>query len=697
MKNTLPKIKTNTFFILIIILAVVFLIARNMGLYPTVFADEYTYSKFSRLLPLGDSTLPNYLFLSIYSVTDLCGAGFLECARLLNVLFFVLSSPFIYLIGRNFTGHKTSLLIAFLSMLSPINTYTAYFMPESLYYLSFWVLTYLVLSLKKESDLSNWLFMGFVFGLSALIKPHALLLVPALVVYFLIIHIHGGKENKDASSYVNYLGLLAAAIATKIIIGYVLAGKPGITIFGSTYTSMASGAVDSGHYINLIKIALSNLQGHLLSLFILFSVPVCHLIFMSRHFFKHEENQQNVVKITLYTSLILSSLLIVVTFFTASVSGSGPYETISRLHMRYYNFAFPLLILVVASQLNENVNPTTRKWRAIIGLPILAALSYGVFTKLAPYSPNFIDSPELRGFIYSTPAFYVLSFMSIISLMLWIYSISIGAKFFLYLFLPFSILTSTFFINYDVRGRINTNVYDSAGLFTKQYFKNIGMSDEDIVSKVAIIGQDSAGLFRTLFYIDNSRISMDDSKSAMIATPDVPNYDLSRLPPEKEWALVIGDYPKFENASVQLPMNGFTLVKPVPPIYFSKNTWPGVISKAYGLSSAEKWGAWSIGNVVKFEFSDPLPLKFNIRLTAHAFGPNVGKEFVAIVGGTSKKFKLGENDEEKVITFDNAMKTNSLQIVVPFPSSPKIFSKGLNGDVRNLGIGLVQMTIVPLQ
>lgn len=179
------------------------------------------------------------------------------------------------------------------------------------------------------------------------------------------------------------------------------------------------------------------------------------------------------------------------------------------------------------------MNPTTRKWRAIIGLPILAALSYGVFTKLAPYSPNFIDSPELRGFIYSTPAFYVLSFMSIISLMLWIYSISIGAKFFLYLFLPFSILTSTFFINYDVRGRINTNVYDSAGLFTKQYFKNIGMSDEDIVSKVAIIGQDSAGLFRTLFYIDNSRISMDDSKSAMIATPDVPNSDLSRLPRRK--------------------------------------------------------------------------------------------------------------------------------------------------------------------
>ncbi|PKE30429.1 hypothetical protein CWS43_12485 [Rahnella sp. AA] len=697
MKYISSKINTNNFFILIILLSVIFLIAKNMGLYPTVFADEYTYSKYSRLLPLGDSTLPNYLFLSIYSVTDLCGAGFLECARLLNVLFFVLASPFIYLIGRKFTGHKTSCLIAFLSMLSPINTYTAYFMPESLYYLSFWVLTYLILNIEKESSLSHWLFIGFVFGLSALIKPHALLLAPALVVYFLIIHIQDKWQGKETSSYINYLGLLTAIIATKIIIGYILAGKSGITVFGSTYTSMASGAVDSGHYIKLIQVALSNLQGHLLSLLLLFSVPICHLIFISQHFFRHDENQRNEIKISLYTSLVIASLLVVVTLFTASVSGSGPYETISRLHMRYYNFAFPLFILVVASQLNSHVNLTSKKWRAIIGLPILVALLYGFFTKLAPYAPNFIDSPEIRGFVFSTNAFYVLSFISMISLMLWIYSINIGARFFLYLFLPLSILVSTFFVNYDVRGRINPTVYDNAGLFAKQYFKNMGMSDEDIVSKVAIIGQDSAGLFRVLFHIDNSKISMDDSKSTMIATSDVPNYDLSKLPAKKEWALVIGDYPKFEESSTQISMNGFTLVKAVPPIDFSKNTWPGVISKAYGLSSTEGWGTWSVGNVVRFEFSTPLPLKFKLRLTAHAFGPNIGKEFIAIVGGTSEEFKLGENDEEKIIAFDNETRTNSLQIIVPLPSSPKIFTKGLNGDERNLGIGLVQMKIVPMQ
>ena len=76
-------------------------------------------------------------FFIVYRVTNYCGDGFLDCARILNVLFFVSAAPFIYLIGRQITGKKTALLIAVLSLLGPVNVYTAFFMAEAMYFYAF--------------------------------------------------------------------------------------------------------------------------------------------------------------------------------------------------------------------------------------------------------------------------------------------------------------------------------------------------------------------------------------------------------------------------------------------------------------------------------------------------------------------------------------------------------------------------------
>jgi len=71
------------------------LLFKNMGLYPSVFADEYVYSKLSRLVPLAAANVPDYIYFAIYRITNISGDGFLECARVLNSLFFVVSAPFI--------------------------------------------------------------------------------------------------------------------------------------------------------------------------------------------------------------------------------------------------------------------------------------------------------------------------------------------------------------------------------------------------------------------------------------------------------------------------------------------------------------------------------------------------------------------------------------------------------------------------
>jgi phosphoglycerol transferase len=415
----------------------------------------------------------------------------------------------------------------------------------------------------------------------------------------------------------------------------------------------------------------------------MFGVPVACAIKASFDSVLSKEEVRSSQKMSCFALLILVNLIVVSSLLTASVAGSAPYETAARLHMRYYNFALPLLLVIAASQLSLELTTSMCRWRAVAAFPIGVAILYGIYTHLAPYTPAVVDSPELRGFTFNSSVFYVLSGISFVALALWVYAAQAGAKMFVYLLMPLAVAFSTFFVNKELRQRLVPDVFDKAGIFTKQYLSN------DDLSKVVIVGSDLSGLFRSLFYVDNP-------KSSLETIPKGSSYDLSKLPAGKEWILVVGDHSLPANTSVLLPPNGFTLVRATGrnTVDFKKSAWPGIISNTRGLSSAEPWGTWSSGAFVTLEFSMPLPEKFIVHLVAHAFGPNVGKEFVAHVGGSAIRFTLRASPEEKVLEFSNVERSRTIRIDIPSPTSPKTL--GLNGDERSLGIAFEELRITPL-
>jgi len=97
---------------------------------------------------------------------------------------------------------------------------------------------------------------------------------------------------------------------------------------------------------------------------------------------------------------------------------------------------------------------------------------------------------------------------------------------------------------------------------------------------------------------------------------------------------------------------------------------------------------------VTLEFSKLLPEKFTLHLYASAFGPNVGKEFVAYVGDSAIRFTLAASLEERVLEFSNPKRSKIIKIDVPSPCSPK--ESGLRPDDRRLGILLRALRIEPL-
>jgi phosphoglycerol transferase len=539
--------------------------------------------------------------------------------------------------------------------------------------------------LDNASDLRSWCFTGIILGLASLVKPHALFLLPAIVAY--ILYVSRKKDSGWALQAISKTGIfVACTFFTKFLISYLIAGKAGVTIFGPMYTSMASSTTSNyQRYIELLTLSGKSVKGHVLAICLMFGMPIAFAIYASFNSVVSKVRIKIGQKISFYTLAVLFSLVLFTSFFTALVANTNPYETAARLHMRYYNFALPLLFVVAASQLSLDSITGKFRWRLTIALPIGAAILYAVSTRMVPYTPNLVDNPELRGFMFNSTVFYILSGLSFLALALWVYAARAGAKIFIYFFMPLAIAFSTFYVNQELRPRLAPNVYVKAGIFTKQYLSN------NDLSKVVIVGSEPLGLYRSvsLFYMDNPEASLE-------TIPRGSAYNLSRLPAGKEWVLIIGDHSLSENTFFQLPMNGFTLVRASGnnTVRFKKSAWPGILSRTSGLFPAEAWGTWSSSKFVTLEFSMPLPEKFTVHLVAHAYGPNVGKEFLAHVGDNSIGFKLSASPEERKLKFSNPKRLRTIIIDIPLAVSPK--ELGLGDDDRSLGIALTELRIVPL-
>lgn len=667
-----------------------FLVLRNTGLYPSIFADEYTYSKLARLTPLAESTIPNYLYLTLFNFTNYCGDGFLGCAKIINSFLFVAAAPFIYWTARRLTSEVTSAYLALLALMGPINSYTAYFMPESFYFLSFWIVSWYFLGLDCKSGNYRWFMAGVIFAISALIKPHSLLFLPAIFLFVVFVFYRTqGLFSKACGGAL--FSLIAGLVLVKFSVSYVLAGSSGLTIFGPFYGATVS-TVSSGSekYIGLLLIAFESLKGHLLVLGLIYGLPlVLVAIALSRALLIRnqisnlsESSTAAYEKLSFFSFIVILNLICVVVLFTASIANSGPYETPYRLLMRYYNFALPLFYLIVAGAL-EAKSDIKRPLPYLLGGLLITLIFFVIRTNLEPYTLNHIDSPEIRGLYVDRFYFRLVSGFLLLAVALWIFSQRNGLRVYLYLALPLFVVVSTYHVGLELWSRLSQDVYDKAGIFTKQY-----VTDDDL-PKTVVVGSEAGGLFRSLYYLDHANASLDIIQRGA-------EYDLTKLTTEKKWVLLIGDHELKGLPFYKIPMPGFTLVR-VSGEYildFKRGVWPGVVKKVQGLSTQESWGTWSQSDVVTFEFEGSLPSHFEIHLIAHAFSSSVGKGLVVSIGDSFAQFSLSKSEEQKIIRLVNPNGLNLLRFKIPNAETPK--SLLLSDDERKLGIGFIEMRIVPI-
>lgn len=659
-----------------------YLLLRDLGLYPTVFGDEWTYSSFARLSAYKDTLIPSYLYFSLFSLTNQCGDSFLDCARGVNALLFIGAAPAIYIVTRRVASAPVAACVALLSVCGPVNTYTAYFMPEALYFFAFWVFTALVLWFADRRSMTALVIGAVWLGLMAMVKVHALFLLPPYCVFLAYAAWSGRAEGTAGARWLRraclWIGVaLVTAAAVRLVGGYLFAGRHGLGLLGQMYATQATEHASAAARIPL---ALDNLRGHVMALALLAGVPLASALLQLGDAGLRLRSGREVRALLYYMLLMLGALLAVTVLFTVAVSGHGS-ESNARLHMRYYDFTLPLLLVYAAAQAGRNPAsaspPPSWRRKLLAALPAAGLILYARLALLGEFHPGYIDSPSLFGFTAEPAMFDLLSWAAFAALAVWVVSMRRGAQLFVFAFTPLFVVVAADQLNIKRHEFLRADAFVKAGRFARDY-----LTPQEI-GHLSIVGDDAASLFKTRFVIDDLRVALiiAPQRQALPAPPDGP-----------AWLLVMGDYPVPPGMESLLVGRDFALLRTRadPRAAFAINFAmpdpdPSRV-RLRGMSGQEPWGRWSNEKTVQIEYGKALPRALTLRFEANAYGPNAQQDFIVRIGAQSQRVRVPDQPGPLSLDFDTSGSDHLITIEVPQPVSPH--QLGYGDDARPLGIGL---------
>ncbi|MYM38704.1 DUF7024 domain-containing protein [Duganella qianjiadongensis] len=653
------------------------LVWRNHAAYPLIFMDEWSYSSFARLQPLAEASVPSYLYLALFGLSSACGDAFLQCSRIGNAVLVVAAVPFLYLTGRRYCSAPLAAALALLAVLAPFNSYTVYFMPEATYFFGFSVLSWAVLARHGQwPDLAVAALGGALLGVLSLVKVHALFLTPALLAFIWYCGWRRGGWRVlplllPASAVISVVCLLAV----KLGLGYLLAGKAGLSLLGSFYGGHASNSSGFAHLLPVLAAAWQSLQGHLLGLALMYALPMAALLTLAC-----SPAQRSAIpgaaKLSLYTVLMLGAALAMTVAYTGSIASAAAGEG-ERMHLRYYDFVFPLMLLSSAGLLAAP--DTRRSLRLLWALPLLVAVLLAQLWLPEHFHPAFIDGPEL-----SKPMRWV-GWLQLPLLLLWVQRPRLAMLGFLLVLTPLNCVVGELQTRTILNQASQPSPYDLAGRYAHQALTPAQRAS------LSIAGAEVPGIYRAMFHVDQRDVGM------VRLQPGAP-LELTQAPADSDWLLVVGEHALPAQLAVQGSGPGYTLLR-LPPrskllhtIEF-KQPDRSVLAGSSGLGDAEHWGSWTLGDTVQLQFAQPLPQRLTIQLRGHAYGPNVGAAVLARVGSQQQSFRLNASDSEQDVTlqFDTDGQQRSLQLTIPHPATPQ--SLGQGNDPRELGLGLINLRI----
>lgn len=506
------KSKYEYFWLLIPVALAAWSISRVWTVLPSIMGDEYVYTSAAKHLPFAEQYFSNYIFSWVMSATNMCGTDFYVCTKSINSVFYALAILFTFLIAARFLSFGWSVFVASVTALSPIAIPVSYFMPEIMYFAAMTGVVLVALWVADKGKWQLWSLVGVSLGLAALVKPHAIFMLPAFTVFALVV-----SYKLAAGSWLAGIRAAASTIlgfsVAKFGLGFLFAGTEGLKLFGgygspvdaltsvvenqAPTVSQEAGTQATGLEL-LASVSFGHLAMHLAVVLMIAGLPLLLSLRVLLSVAKKPEPVGPVSSLFILVGLITFSIIAVVAVFEAYVTVGGDDHS-DRLILRYYEFLIPQFI--VMGLLLPRFTDSKLVWRIVQGSTVvIAALFFSIFYP-GNFDQQYADSSTLPGLAASGGLFIAVAVTIAAAILYWIFTPEEGnvliGRFIIPLFLIVALVMS------------QSKLIEING--TQAYFDQAGWASRDALKdvpgdRIIVIGQTRTEVFTVKFWIDEPNI-----------------------------------------------------------------------------------------------------------------------------------------------------------------------------------------------
>jgi phosphoglycerol transferase len=684
-----PNRLMATILIFIVGLGVLF---RNLVVnYPLIFGDEGIFlirAKYAgRPYMLAGNELaawvPNSLYLWLNHSIFFLGANYAIGARLINVLFLVVSLMVLYAIAALFVSSRKAALAAVAVGVGPMSIYTAFVMPETMFLCAFLCLAFVLIRHIGDRPIYAGFLSGITLGAASLIKPHGLMLIPIVLLVLLALKLSVREWCRWTTCAAAAGIALGSAFATIGILNYLISGKFGFSL-GPAYSMVVNRSTAASSIASILYV----IAGHVALVLSLYALPMLVVLMtLCRGVVATGSLPERIQlkALLIFTVLAGFVLLITTSKFTVSVVGLSPYEQLNRVHVRYYFFVLPLL-LVLFLAVYERLDWTKMWVRKIFVGGCIGMCAFTAFCILVldrRYSLYFPDFPD--GFWFNTNSnIGRLVILAGTCGMLLAYAWrTMSPTVFLCTFGFVSLAGNYYISRFVIQPATITD--RAAAVFEKI----IGRERLD-AGTVFDTEPGDGEVYRLLFDLPAAY----DLK--VVTNPDPIAAD--KLPDQQEWALVTSarevKFPYAESLIfgryhlyLRIAQPGMTSearqteLAPGDPFL----TGACVGGQLIGFQAPESWGVWSAEDPAKILLPREVRGRFHLVLVSNVLGKE-RQSLQVQMDNSVKTIVLGAEPTTSQLDFDLPTPTQNIVLRGITLQSP--FQLGISADVRRLGFAI---------
>ena len=505
------KSRYEYFWLLVPVALVFWSVSRVWNVLPSIMGDEYVYTSQAKNLPFAEQFYSNYIFSFVMGLTNYCGDEFYTCTKSINSVFFLTTVLFTFLIASRFLTFRWSVFAASVTALSPIAIPVSYFMPETMYFTMMTITIWVTLLVSRKDSWLLWIVSGLSLGATALVKPHAIFMLPAFVV-FALIFVYKKSSGGWLQSFRAGAAVAAGFMITKLGLGFAFAGTEGLKFFGGygspvgalTGAAAAEEVSVGGQEVArsglevLISVASVHLITHTSAMLLLAGIPLFLSFRVSFSIVKTKQPVGEVSALFILIALITVSMVGVVALFEAYVTASGDDHS-DRLILRYYEFLIPQF--VVMGLLLPRFTDSKRLFRIIQGSIIVAASMFFTIYYPPTFDKQYADASTLPGMGDSQGFFVFVGLFVSSAVIFWIVNPERGNEVIGRFIMPAVLILALVMSQFKLIEINGTPAYfDQAGWDSRTYLQDVPGD------RILVVGQTRTEVFTVKFWIDEANI-----------------------------------------------------------------------------------------------------------------------------------------------------------------------------------------------